>query len=257
MSNHPKPRSLGLQAAVLSVGLGCGVLAHAQTAAPVDVPVTRGTVDLSGFQSAIQQARPPVLKPEMAGESTATPAPTATPPAAPASPAAALPPPSGPRPRTVAEWAAYNKAREQAQHRTPAPATPPAVPAAAPATVHTPSVPPTPPTPPVAKPTAPLPVQAPAAVPVPAEAHAPSPVPTAGKPVPPSRPSGGKPTEEEQLQQVAEKLLSAIAAVNEKQRKDAAGHKTEPAPPARPKRATPPDAGLDPSTETLVTPRKH
>lgn len=75
--------------------------------------------------------------------------------------------------------------------------------------------------------------------------------------MPPPRPPGGKPTEEEQLQQVAEKLLSAIAAVNEKQRKDAAGHKAEPTPAARPKRATPPDAGLDPSTETLVTPRKH
>ena len=59
------------------------------------------------------------------------------------------------------------------------------------------------------------------------------------------------------MQQVAEKLLSAIAAVNEKQRKDAAAKPANPATPAKPKRSTPPDAGLDPSTETLVTPHKH
>lgn len=234
--------------------------APAPAAAPIDVPATRGTVDLSGFQAAIQQARPPALKPDMVGEQPSAP-PTGKPHDAAKTPPTTEPLlPSGKRPRTVAEWAAYKKAQEQTQGqpagRAPQPPQQPQVQHLHPPAVAAPApVAPVPPTPPAAAKALPA-----AVAPQPAlHAEPPPPPKPTGKPVAAlPRPSPNGPTEDEKLQQVAEKLLSAIAEVNEKQRREAAAKKPPPKADApKPKRSATPDAGLDPSTETLVAPQKQ
>jgi len=64
--------------------------------------------------------------------------------------------------------------------------------------------------------------------------------------------------EQDNLQQVAARLLSAIADVNEKQRVEAANKKAAPkTSPPKPKRNAAADTGLDPNTETVVKPTQE
>jgi len=199
-------RTLGLSAPLSLVALWLALSPASVRAAdePVDVPITRGTIDLSGLKPALGLPSP-------AG---ATPAASVPPGAAPT--------PTRPKPRTVADYVAEAKAKAAADAAAKAAGTPPQ-PGLATAAVAVPSAP------------------APAAVAVPASPTA-TPAPTHGHSAPPpeaatekaaekaplktpSKPPAPVPNKaapkprDEGLDKVAVKLVEAMARAAAKQDK--------------------------------------
>lgn len=251
-----------LAATLLGVWLLAGVQATgAQTAEdqrPIDVPVTRGTIDLGSIRPSLG----PTARPESAPPSAAppsTPASPATVPSA-AAPAATAPGMAAgdnanmPRhpPRTVADFAALAKARAEAAARAQA--------GAAAATPITPPTAPTAPTAPMGAPTrpgngTPASTQAAQAPAVPASPPAPAVAPRGNNSsvslAPRLAPRGSqatRPAADTGLQDVAVKIVEAMARANEKQAAREAGTLRPSASGRTAAQAKPPEAAPPSST---------
>lgn len=211
------PWPVSLAAAWLTLVLSVWPTATRAADEPVDVPITRGKIDLSGLKPSLAPAPPP---------GTTTTAPPASPGGAATAPATAATANTRPKPRTVADYVAEAKAK--AATEVAAKNTPPAA--------ETPAAPTTPTTPVAEKPapkatvghTAPT---AKATETPPAKAMETAPVKAAGKPpamVPAKAPAKAA---DDGLDKVAVRLVEAMSRAAAKQDKREGTHTQSKTPP--------------------------
>ena len=214
-------QTLGLSAPLSLVALWLALSPAAVRAAdePVDVPITRGKIDLSGLKPALALPSPagaPAPATPGAPSAPVSPTQTGAPPAA-AVPPGTTPTPTRPKPRTVADYVAEAKAKAAAEAAAKAAGTAGTPPPPGPATAAVAAA--TPPAPATAAVTAPV---TPVAAPDPkttekaAEKAPPKALP---KPPPPVPAKAAPKPRDEGLDKVAVKLVEAMARAAAKQDK--------------------------------------